>query len=107
MQVVARRTLREFWERHPQAEPPMRVWFALASKARWSGPNDIKAEFGTTVDFLHDHKGLIQDGKSQALRIDEDVRVLIDIAHTKVRKEGIDDKGYLVGFPLARKREDG
>jgi len=60
-----------------------------------------------TVDFVEKHRGLIQDGKSQALRIDEDVRVLIDIAHTKVRKEGIDDKGYLVGFPLARKREDG
>ena|SRR5437660_9224376 len=62
MQVVACRTLREFWERHPQAEPPMRVWFALASKARWSGPNDIKAEFGTTVDFLHDNRVVFEVG---------------------------------------------
>lgn len=53
-----------------------------------------------TVDFVEANKGLIQDGTSQALRIDEDIRVLIDIAHTQVLKEGINDKSYLVGFPL-------
>lgn len=51
-----------------------------------------------TVDFVETHKGLIQDGKSQALRIDEDVRVIIDVANAQAMQEGINDKGYLVGF---------
>jgi hypothetical protein len=57
-----------------------------------------------TVEFLQSHKGLIQDVQSQTLRIDEDIRVLIDIAHTKAVKEGTDDNQYLVGFAFAWRR---
>lgn len=56
MHIVARRTLREFWERHAQAETPLRVWFARASKADWLGPADVKADFGATVDFVADNR---------------------------------------------------
>jgi len=56
MQVIARRTLVEFWERHPQAQRPIRVWFAVVSKARWKGPADVKAQFGATVDFVGDNR---------------------------------------------------
>ena len=56
MQVIARRTLVEFWERHPQAQRPIRVWFAVVGKARWKGPADVKAQFGTTVDFVGDNR---------------------------------------------------
>jgi len=60
-----------------------------------------------TVEFVEAHKGLVKDGTSQALRIDEDIRVLIDIAHSQVQKEGVNDKGYLVCFPLVWKLGDG
>lgn len=56
MQVIARRTLREFWQRHPQAERPIRAWFAVVAKARWKGPADVKRRFGTTVDFVGDNR---------------------------------------------------
>jgi hypothetical protein len=59
-----------------------------------------------TVDFLQKHKGLIQDRQSQTLRINEDIRLLIDLAHAKVMKEGIDDNGYMVGFPVTRMWEN-
>jgi mRNA interferase HigB len=62
MQVIARRTLKEFWQRHPQAEGPTRVWFALASKARWQGPNEIKRQFGTSVDFVGDNRVIFDLG---------------------------------------------
>src|ERR1700730_5918636 len=52
MQVVARRTLKEFWARHPQAEGPIRAWFAIAAKAQWANPAEIKRQFGGTVDFM-------------------------------------------------------
>jgi mRNA interferase HigB len=51
MQVIALRTLRRFWERHPQAQRPLRAWYALASQASWRGPADVKKQFGPTVDL--------------------------------------------------------
>jgi len=56
MQVIARRTLRQFWERHPQAQRPIRAWFAVVNKARWKGPADVKRQFGVTVDFIGDNR---------------------------------------------------
>ncbi len=56
MQVIALRTLRQFWLRHPQAEGPIRVWYALVSRSDWKGPTDVKRQFGTTVDFVGDNR---------------------------------------------------
>jgi mRNA interferase HigB len=62
MQVIARRTLKEFWRRHPQAQGPIRVWFAIASKARWQAPNEIKRQFGGSVDFIGDNRVIFDLG---------------------------------------------
>lgn len=62
MQVIARRTLRLFWERHPQAEGPIRVWFALVSRSRWRTPSDVKRQFGTSVDFIGDNRAIFDLG---------------------------------------------
>ena len=62
MQVIACRTLCEFWERHPQAERPIRAWFAVVSKARWKGPDDVKRQFGATVDFVGDNRVIFDLG---------------------------------------------
>ena len=43
MRVIAVSTLREFWKKHPQAEAPLRAWFADASRADWKNPAAIKA----------------------------------------------------------------
>lgn len=56
MQVIALRTLRQFWERHHQAETPVRDWYARVARAEWTGPADAKAEFGTLVDFVADNR---------------------------------------------------
>jgi len=45
MRIIALSTLREFWERHPDAETPLRAWHALASRAEWKTPGDIKAAY--------------------------------------------------------------
>jgi mRNA interferase HigB len=62
MQVIARRSLRQFYERHPQAKRPVEVWFALVSRADWSGPADVKREFGSTVDFVGDNRVIFDLG---------------------------------------------
>jgi mRNA interferase HigB len=62
MQIIAKRTLREFWQRHPRAEVPLRGWFAMVSRADWQSPTDVKAMFGTTVDFVADNRLIFDIG---------------------------------------------
>ena len=45
MRIVALSTLREFWKQHPETEIPLRSWYALASRAGWRSPADIKAAY--------------------------------------------------------------
>lgn len=56
MQIIAKSTLRKFWEIHRQAEVPLKVWFAMVSNADWKSPTDVKAMFGTNVDFVRDNR---------------------------------------------------
>ena len=46
MRIIAKRTLRIYWERQPRAEQPLKAWYAVARKADWSSPADIKAVYG-------------------------------------------------------------
>jgi mRNA interferase HigB len=46
MRVIARRTLKDFWEDgHSDAEQPLKAWFAEVSRAAWSSMADVKALF--------------------------------------------------------------
>jgi len=45
MRVIAKKILREFWEKHNDAEDQLKTWFKEASKANWKTPADIKNEF--------------------------------------------------------------
>jgi mRNA interferase HigB len=56
MQVIAKRTLKLFWDRHNQAEMPLRAWHAVVSQSVWTGPADVKQEFGTPVDSIKDNR---------------------------------------------------
>lgn len=47
MRVIAVSTLRAFWERHPDAEQPLRAWYEEATSATWGQPADIKAQYRT------------------------------------------------------------
>ena len=45
MRIVALGTLRQFWTRRPDAEIALRAWYALASRAQWERPADIKEAY--------------------------------------------------------------
>lgn len=62
MRIITRRALREFWERHPRAEIPLRGWHTIASRANWTGPADVKRQFGLAVDFVGDNRAIFDVG---------------------------------------------
>ena len=43
MRIISRRTLREFWEKHPDARIPLQTWFHDVAHADWKSPADVKA----------------------------------------------------------------
>lgn len=45
MRVIAVATLTTFWQLHPAAEQPLKAWFEEASKAAWTQPADLKAQY--------------------------------------------------------------
>ncbi len=62
MQVIAKRALRAFWEKHPASRIPLSLWYARVSKAAWLAPADIKSDFGNTVDFIGDNRVIFDIG---------------------------------------------
>ncbi|TWB41702.1 type II toxin-antitoxin system HigB family toxin [Nitrospirillum pindoramense] len=75
MQVIALRTLRQFWEKHPRAEASARGWYAIAARAEWAGPADIKAQFGSTVDFVGDNRVIFDLGGNK-------FRLIVHVSYT-------------------------
>ena len=45
MRVIAKKTLRNFWEKHADAKPQLESWYNEAKKAKWKSPNEIKKEY--------------------------------------------------------------
>ncbi len=47
MRIIARQTLKRFWERaaYADAEQPLRAWFREASESDWKNPAQIKAKY--------------------------------------------------------------
>jgi mRNA interferase HigB len=62
VQIIAKRTLREFWLRHVEAETPLKLWYARAARARWARPSDLRTQFGATVDFVAGNRAIFDIG---------------------------------------------
>ena len=45
MRVLTKRTLREFWERHREAEQPLRAWYQEVRQADWDTTAKVKARY--------------------------------------------------------------
>ncbi len=45
MRIIAKRTLREFWKRHPRAKGPLEAWHQEVAHADWATPPAVKLQF--------------------------------------------------------------
>lgn|SRR5689334_16807706 len=49
MRIIAKRTLRTFWEEHPRgpgAKSALEAWYADVAQADWARPTDVTATYG-------------------------------------------------------------
>jgi|SRR5579862_3685219 len=45
VRIVSKRTLRAFWERHPQAKVPLESWYRIAKRANWRHLADVRETY--------------------------------------------------------------
>ncbi len=45
MRVIAKSTLRNFWEQYDDCEQQLKSWYKEAEDASWKNPNEIKIEY--------------------------------------------------------------
>lgn len=55
MNVISKKTLVLFFEKHPNAKSALEAWHAEARKAQWQTPDDIKKEY-VSAFFLKDNR---------------------------------------------------
>ena len=55
MRVIAKKILREFWDKYTDSEQQLKTWYKEASNAKWSSPNDIKKEYAR-ASFIGDNR---------------------------------------------------
>ncbi len=55
MRVIAVPTLRAFWQRHADAEQPLKAWYQEAAGASWAQPANIKAQYRSASVLKNRH----------------------------------------------------
>lgn len=61
VRIISRRRLREFWERHADAERPLQTWYAVVRANTYATPHELRGDF-TTVSFLGGHRTVFNIG---------------------------------------------
>jgi mRNA interferase HigB len=55
MRIISRKKLRDFWERHPDAEHALQTWYADVANANWKAPSDVRSVY-RNASFLADNR---------------------------------------------------
>ena len=55
MRIIAKKTLRNFWEVHTDCEQQLKSWYHETEHAHWETPNDIKKDH-PNASFLRNNR---------------------------------------------------
>lgn len=47
LRIIAKRTLREFWEKYPDSQGQLEAWHSEMLNANWENPQELKQQYGT------------------------------------------------------------
>ena len=59
MRVIAKKMLREFWEKVPATKPALEDWHKRAEAANWNRPQDVRATFGRADPMMVNRKHVV------------------------------------------------
>ena len=73
MHVISIKRLRDFWQRYPDAETPIRAWDAIVRQKRYGSPQEAREDF-RHADFLGDRTVVFNIGANK-------YRLVVDIRY--------------------------
>ena len=53
--IIAKKTLRDYWEKHSDCEQYLKTWYETAKTANWESPSDIKRTYAN-ASILHNSR---------------------------------------------------
>ncbi len=53
--IIAKKTLREYWEKHSECEQYLKTWYEIVKSSNWRNPNDIKQTYAN-ASILKDNR---------------------------------------------------
>ncbi len=53
--IIAKKTLREYWEKHSDCEQYLKTWYETVKSLKWKSPNDVKKIYAN-ASILHDNR---------------------------------------------------
>jgi len=95
MHVISRKALIDFWEKHPVAEIPLRIWFKKVEQANWKNLAELKSDF-PKADYVGNNR-VVFDIKGNDFRVIAVVvfligKVLIRFVGTHAEYDKVDAK---------------
>ena len=75
MRVIAKKILRDFWEKHADSEGQLKTWYKEASKAKWRSPVDIKAEYASV--------SILKNGRAVFNICGNKYRLIVDVNYVR------------------------
>ena len=83
MNIISKRTLVQFYEKHPQAKTPLEVWHQDVKKVEWKTPDDIKK---VIYDVLSHRLILTYDAKVKGVVIQDVIKsILKEVKEPKIK----------------------
>ncbi len=67
MHTISRPVLIAFWQKHKEAEIPLRVWFKKVEQAKWKNINELKNDF-PSADYVGNNR-IVFDIKGNKYRV--------------------------------------
>lgn len=55
VRIIAKKAIRDFWNKHPDCEQQLKSWYQEANVASWARPGDIKKNF-PGASFLENNR---------------------------------------------------
>ena len=45
--IIAKKTLRDYWEKHAESEQYLKTWYETAKNSNWLTPNEVKKTYAS------------------------------------------------------------
>lgn len=52
MRVITKRTLIEYYTKHPEVKDALEVWYDNITRVDWKDFNELRAKFANSVDYI-------------------------------------------------------